>query len=271
MNLLQRALIEKAGHDSGFEHVLPSLDGGQVRLGSALHGAEVGVQVAEPGFSVKLERCQPALPVELTRSFPGIQQSGAHFILHDEWTLAQWLRRAAALARVLPNQAVANFDAAVQATLAALEPAIAKNTEVQRLVRQRVGQQAFRQAMLDYWRAACAVTGVALPQVLRASHAKAWALCDKDAERLDVYNGFLLSANLDAMFDAYLVSFDDTGALQISAAVSSDERARLGVTVGMRLRWLDARHLPYLHFHRSKCAWLSAQAQAHKPPKRSRG
>ncbi len=24
MNLLQRALIEKAGHDNGFEHVLPT-------------------------------------------------------------------------------------------------------------------------------------------------------------------------------------------------------------------------------------------------------
>jgi hypothetical protein len=59
------------------------------------------------------------------------------------------------------------------------------NTEVQRMVRQRVGQQAFRQAMLDYWQGACAVTGLALPQALKASHSTAWALCSDDAERLD--------------------------------------------------------------------------------------
>jgi|GEM_PF-2490234 len=29
--------------------------------------------------------------------------------------------------------------------------AAAQNTEVQRMVRQRVGQQAYRQAMLGYW------------------------------------------------------------------------------------------------------------------------
>ena len=56
--------------------------------------------------------------------------------------------------------------------------------------------------MLDYWGGACAVTGVALAQALRASHAKAWALCATDAELVDVYNGFLVCANLDAFFDS---------------------------------------------------------------------
>ena len=180
-----------------------------------------------------------------------------HFSLGDETALARWLRRASSLAQALPNQAVTTFETQVTAELAALEPTAAKNTEVQRPVRQRVGQQAFRQAMLDYWGGACAVTGVALPQTLRASHAKAWALCDSDAERLDVYNGFLLSANLDALFDAYLVTFDDAGALQVSAVVSAIERVRLGLGDGLKLRWLDAKHQPYLRFQRMRCTWLS--------------
>jgi len=33
------------------------------------------------------------------------------------------------------------------------------------MVRQRVGQNKFRDAMLDYWGGACAVTGVAIPEV----------------------------------------------------------------------------------------------------------
>ena len=40
---------------------------------------------------------------------------------------------------------------------------------------------------------------------------KPWAKCASDDERLDVFNGLLLSANLDAAFDAGLVTFDDAG------------------------------------------------------------
>ena len=70
--------------------------------------------------------------------------------------------------------------------------------------------------------------------------------------------GFLLSANLDALFDAYLLSFDETGTLRVSAAVSMEERVRLGLNEGQKLRWVDAKHQPYLHAHRMKCAWLAA-------------
>lgn len=262
MNLLQRALIEKAGHDNGFEHVLPAAAEGWLALGSARHPAEVAVQATSAGFAATLSRCQPSLPGELARSFPeAVHAHGpvdALFVLPTEAALARWLHRTAALAQALPDQAMTAFDAQVQAALAELEPAAAKNTEVQRLVRQRVGQQAFRHAMLDYWGGACAVTGVALPQALRASHAKAWALCATDAERLDVYNGFLLSANLDALFDAYLASFQADGVLVVSPAVPAVALAQLGIAPGLRLRWLDDRHRPYLEFHRSQCGWLRA-------------
>lgn len=256
MNLLQRAIIEKAGHDNGFEHVLPSPPEGWSVLGSARHPAEVSIQALEGGFRGKLGKCQAGLPEELARSFPEIvldaSSAGFSFLLPSEAALARWLRRAAALAQSLPNQAMAAFDGQVQAALAELEPAAAKSTEVQRMVRQRVGQQAFRQAMLDYWGGACAVTGVALPQALRASHARAWALCDTDAERLDVYNGFLLSANLDALFDRFLISFDEQGALVTAPALEGIDLLPLGISPGMKLRWVNALHQPYLTLHRSR-------------------
>ena len=260
MNLLQRSLIEKAGHDNGFEHVLPASAECLLTLGSARHRAEVVVQVAAPGFTVTLSRCQPSLPGELARNFPPATgadvQGSAAFHLPSDNALAQWLRRAAALAQALPDQAMASFETQVHAALSELAPAAAMNTDVQRMVRQRVGQQAFRQAMLDYWGGACAVTGVALPQALRASHAKAWALCASDAERLDVYNGFLLCANLDALFDTYLASFDGEGVLHVSGIVPADAQLRLGLAPGLRLRWLDARHQPYLAEHRARCSWF---------------
>ena len=60
-------------------------------------------------------------------------------------------------------------------------------------MRQRIGQNAYRRAMLDYWGNACAVTGLQMPEVLRASHSKPWADCDSDIERLDVYNDFFIN------------------------------------------------------------------------------
>lgn len=252
MNMLQRALIEKAGHDNGFEHVLASQDAGRVLLASALHAAEVGITVTGPHFFAAVAKSSAKLPAELARSFPDSTPDGKTFALATEAALARWLRRAAALAQALPNQALLTFETQVQAALAALDLPAAKNTEVQRLVRQRVGHQAFRQGMLDYWGSCCAVSGVGLPQALRASHAKAWAICDTDAERLDVYNGFLLNANLDALFDSYLISFADDGELIVGATLPAIERERLGLTAGLRLRWLDKQHLPYLQFHRSR-------------------
>ena len=135
--------------------------------------------------------------------------------------------------------------------LATLPTGIA-GTEVERLVRQRVGQNKFRDALLEYWGGACAVTGVNIPGVLRASHAKPWAECASDAERLDVFNGFLLSANLDALFDRFLISFDDHGVLMTAPALAGLDLLPLGIVPGMKLRWVNALHKPYLALHRTR-------------------
>ena len=118
------------------------------------------------------------------------------------------------------------------------------------MVRQRVGQDVFREALLDYWGGGCAVTGLALPDVLRASHAKPWADCGTDEERLDVFNGLLLVAHLDALFDRGLITFDAGGAMLLSARLDREHRAQLHLHEGLRLRWLAPEHGPYLDWHR---------------------
>jgi hypothetical protein len=45
-------------------------------------------------------------------------------------------------------------------------------TEVEALVRRRLGQTEFRAGLLDYWQGRCAVTGIAQSELLRASHIK---------------------------------------------------------------------------------------------------
>jgi hypothetical protein len=251
MNPLQRALIEKAGHDNGFEYVLPS-GGLGVELGSARHPAKVTVTASGDGFWGSIQSGSATLAQELARTFPVSDVSAPGFVLATEAVLARWFRRAAALSQSLPNQSVVAFEAQLKQELAAMPTAVALNTEVQRMVRQRVGQQTYRQAMLDYWGGACAVTGLALPQALRASHAEPWAECASDAERLDVFNGFLLSANLDVLFDSFLVSFSEVGELLVSKAIPPSDQRKLGLTDGLCLRWVSAQHGRYLDFHRHR-------------------
>lgn len=252
MNLLQRALIEKAGHDHGFEYVLPD-DARGVGLASALHRTQVSVAPLEYGFELVFSGAGPdLLQAELARTFPAFASSDGGFVAINHGDLALILRRAAELARALPNQAAIDFEANVKGELSQLASEQIRNTEVERVVRQRVGQQTLRLAMLDYWGSACAVTGITHAAVLRASHAKPWSECKSDEERLDVYNGFLLSANLDALFDRFLITFSAEGVLLVSPSILASDRTRLALDQPLRLRWLANEHARYLQFHRDR-------------------
>ncbi len=249
MNPLQRTLIEKTGNDNGFEHVVVS-DVRGVTLASARHANYAVVDMDGGAYQVCFQTTSPSLLQELQRSFSAMQVADV-FQVPTEADLAALLRRAASLSRALPGQAANDYQQAVAMELADL-PAGIVGTEVERMVRQRVGQNKFRDAMLDYWGGACAVTGVAIPEVLRASHAKPWAECTTDAERLDVFNGFLLSANLDALFDRFLISFDEQGTLVTAPALTGIDLLPLGISIGMKLRWINPLHQPYLAVHRSR-------------------
>ena len=248
MNPLQRTIIEKTGNDNGFEHVVAS-DVSGVTLASARHANRALVGLDSGAYHVRFQTGSQSLLPELQRSFPA--KVADTFWTATEADLAALLRRAASLSRALPSQAANDYQQAVAAELAELPAGIA-GTEVERMVRQRVGQNKFRDAMMDYWGGACAVTGVAIPEVLRASHAKPWAECATDAERLDVFNGFLLSANLDALFDRFLISFDDQGVLVIAPVLAGIDLQPLGISPGMKLRWVNALHQPYLTLHRGR-------------------
>lgn len=247
MNTLERALIEKAGHEHGWENVLESR-GELVLLASARHRARASITQTE-GSTWSVDLPGGRLTRELARSLQIEAAADGHFVVASMDALAKLLRRAAELAHSLPDQAVVNFRQRLKSTLAGIP---AGGTEVERIVRQRVGQDAFRDALINYWGGTCAVTGVALPEVLRASHAKPWADCETDEERLDVFNGFLLVANLDALFDRGLISFEDTGAMLVSPHLSIAQRAQLILESSMTLRWLAEEHLPYLAWHRTR-------------------
>lgn len=247
MDALKRTLIEKSGHDFGFEYTVAETSTA-LTLGSARHPLHAEVTLYQNDYLVQFGNAKPLLISELSRDF-----SIAHHRITcpsiDQLSIV--FRRAAALAHSLPNQAENDFESALETELKKLPEEI-KNTEVERMVRQRVGQDTYRKAMLDYWGGACAVTGLAIPEVLRASHALPWAECESDAQRLDVFNGFLLTPNLDVLFDRFLISFDQKGVVIVSDLISSPDRDCLGLNANLQLRWLTERHEPYLQSHRTR-------------------
>jgi predicted restriction endonuclease len=128
---------------------------------------------------------------------------------------------------------------------------LSQTTEVERLVVQRIGQDIFRAALVDYWRARCPITGITDPALLRASHIVPWAECD-DAQRLGVHNGLLLSALWDAAFDAGLVSFADDGTVLASPELSAAARNALGIERAPQLTNLRDAHRTNLATHRAR-------------------
>lgn len=265
MNSIQRSLIEKVGNDNGFEYVVSS-DNSGLLLASARHPNRALIELNNGLYQLHFQTNSPSLVPELRRSFPSLGGDAGGLSVPSEAELAAVLRRASSLSRALPSQAVTDFHKVVATELTELPPDIV-GTEVERLVRQRVGQNKFRDALLDYWGGACAVTGVSIPEILRASHAKPWAECESDAERLDVFNGFLLTANLDALFDRFLISFDQQGFLVSSPELAGEDLEQLGLHEGLQLRWVDSLHLPYLSLHRRRTLYgASLQTPESKEP-----
>lgn len=124
------------------------------------------------------------------------------------------------------------------------------------LVDARIGQGSYRRKMLLLWSNSCAVSGASLQPVLVASHAKPWAE-SSNAERLDEYNGLLLAASLDRLFDRGLISFGSDGQILRKDSVTDAELARVGLTPCSALRKVHPRHLPYLSAHRQKHGFAS--------------
>jgi hypothetical protein len=245
MNALERALIEKAGQDTGWEWVLESR-ADLVLLGSARHRGRAAIAPGA-GACWDIELTGERLVRELARSVSHTNGPEGRLIASDIDQLARLLRRAAELAHALPDQAANDFRERLRHTLSGTEIV---GTEAERIVRARIGQDVFRAALMDYWGGACALTGIDRPEVLRASHAKPWADCVSDEERLDVFNGLLLVANLDALFDRGLIGFDDIGALEISPGLTAVQSSALGLDSTQRLRWIAAEHRHYLTWHR---------------------
>ncbi|MBK9578948.1 MAG: HNH endonuclease [Fibrobacteres bacterium] len=112
----------------------------------------------------------------------------------------------------------------------------------------RLGQGVFRSKLFDFW-GGCSVTGVKLEQFLIASHIKPWSE-SIGGEKVDPFNGLLLTPNLDKLFDLGLISFDADGAGLISSRLEGITPYDLGIPVDFKMRKVDSNNLRYLSWHR---------------------
>lgn len=124
-------------------------------------------------------------------------------------------------------------------------------TEREAVVKSRKGQGRYR-LNLELIENSCRVTGVTDKRLLRASHIKPWRLCENNHERLDGNNGFLLSPNIDLLFDQGFLSFDADGKLLVSSRVAPDQLAALGVPLDREFctQPFNREQKKYLVFHR---------------------
>lgn len=121
-------------------------------------------------------------------------------------------------------------------------------TEKQRQIAGRIGQATFKDKLVRLWRGSCAVTGASL--LLNASHIKPWVVAT-DQERMDPFNGFLLSPVYDRAFDEGYISFENSGQILISTSLLPTLK-QLSINPTAMVRGISELSWPYLEYHRSK-------------------
>lgn len=130
-----------------------------------------------------------------------------------------------------------------------LEDAPLSDTEKDALVKVRVGQGYFRNALKTRWKG-CAVNLCRNDTLLIASHIKPWSKCETRAERLSPDNGILLSPTLDKAFDRGFISFSDKFKILLHPKLDLQARNTLRIDEGMRLSQSHEGMKPFLKWHR---------------------
>lgn len=234
-----REECEKATWQNGFRRKLGEADGwaafGSTTAPGTIYLAAAGSQ--GPWF-MALDHAGVIEELDLpTASLPG--PGVARYAFDTLGQLYGVLPRVYQLAASLPDAPLQEFEAKIKD--------LPTTTEAERLVVQRIGQNIFRERLIDYWQCQCPLTGITDKALLRASHIVPWKDCTSNAERLDVHNGLLLSALWDAAFDRGLVTFDDQGNPQFSPALSEKGRSALDWKAPLQL---TDKHRKKLVWHR---------------------
>ena len=115
-------------------------------------------------------------------------------------------------------------------------------------VRSSTWQSYFKNQLFKLWGSSCLVTGIKNENLLIGAHIKPWAK-SSDEEKIDPYNGLLLSPNADKLFEIGLISFQDNGSMMISDKINLSELKKLGIENNVKIDFKE-KNLIYLKYHR---------------------
>lgn len=94
-------------------------------------------------------------------------------------------------------------------------------SEIQRTVKARRLQTFFRNTVLANYEYQCAISGVAVPELLVASHIIPWS--EDESRRADPTNGLCLNVLYDKAFDCHLITFDEEYRLVVCRALKKKD------------------------------------------------
>ena len=239
--------LEKAAADNGFD-LDPKHTAGWLSFGSSQTSMRIWLTaVGDSRFLAAASRADVLdglADLGTVSTAPLPSGAAGALAVGDVAALHRLLRRAFQLSRTLPDALLHDFHNETSN--------LPRTTEAERREVRRVGQDVFRRGLFEYWDGRCAITGLGVPELLRASHIKPWADCGTDAERLDVFNGLLLAPHLDAAFDAGFITVAEDGTVIVSDALPSGARSTLGLDGPLKVRGLHPAHQRYLPWHRAR-------------------
>lgn len=90
------------------------------------------------------------------------------------------------------------------------------------MIRIRVNQSFFRSAVLAAYAGTCCITGLAVPELLNASHIVPWSIDVKN--RVNPRNGLCLNALHDRMFDRGMLTITAKYVVKVSKRLTSSKK-----------------------------------------------
>lgn len=123
-------------------------------------------------------------------------------------------------------------------------------TEKEIMTTIRTQQNKFRENLYKHLKI-CPITQISDKRLLVASHIKPWCISN-NAEKMDIYNGFMLSPLYDKLFDSGLITFTLQKELKISPSLSQDTIIKLNIKQAYYEKLPIEGREKYLEFHNNK-------------------
>ncbi len=124
-----------------------------------------------------------------------------------------------------------------------------KQKEAQEIRKAREGQGKYREKLLEQCHF-CPFTMISDERLLIASHIKPWA-ASSDKEKIDPYNGYILSPLYDKLFDRGFITFTEKRHVILSEFISpyTWDKIKLKNDAFIQALPMDDKRIEYLKFH----------------------